>query len=64
MKLLDGAYMSLTTAQDKYRKQIAEAQHRVAEIIGDRWPDKMRLSNLEPRFDCRACGGRGVRGRT
>jgi hypothetical protein len=27
-------------------------------ISGDRWPDDMRLSDLEPRFTCQACGRR------
>jgi len=25
----------------------------------ERWPDEMRLSDIEPRFICAACGGRG-----
>jgi hypothetical protein len=29
-------------------------------ISGDRWPDKVRLSALEPRFTCQACGQRGA----
>jgi hypothetical protein len=29
-------------------------------MSGDRWPDEMRLSDLEPRFDCLACGKRGA----
>jgi hypothetical protein len=33
--------------------------HRVA-ISGDRWPDDVRLSDLEPRFVCSACGKRGA----
>jgi hypothetical protein len=28
-------------------------------ISGDQWPDDVRLSDLEPRFTCRACGRRG-----
>ena len=27
---------------------------------GDRWPDNTRLSDLEPRFVCSACGKRGA----
>jgi len=27
---------------------------------GDRWPDDVRLSDLEPRFVCTACGKRGA----
>jgi hypothetical protein len=29
-------------------------------MSGDRWPDGMRLSDLEPRFTCSACGKRGA----
>ena len=29
-------------------------------ISGDRWPDHVRLSDLEPRFTCYACGRRGA----
>jgi hypothetical protein len=29
-------------------------------VSGDRWPDDVRLSDLEPRFTCQACGRRGV----
>jgi hypothetical protein len=29
-------------------------------ISGDRWPDQVRLSDLEARFVCRACGTRGA----
>jgi hypothetical protein len=30
------------------------------EISGDRWPDGVRLSDLEPRLTCQACGKRGA----
>jgi hypothetical protein len=33
--------------------------HHVA-ISGDRWPDDVRLSDLEPRFICSACGKEGA----
>lgn len=33
--------------------------HHVALDV-DRWPDEVRLSDLEPRFVCRGCGGRGA----
>jgi hypothetical protein len=33
--------------------------HSIA-ISGDRWPDELRLSDLEPRFTCSACGKRGA----
>jgi hypothetical protein len=29
-------------------------------MSGDHWPDDVRLSDLEPRFTCRACGQRGA----
>jgi hypothetical protein len=29
-------------------------------ISGDRWADDLRLSDLEPRFICEACGRRGA----
>jgi hypothetical protein len=29
-------------------------------ISGDHWPDGVRLSDIEPRFACQACGQRGV----
>lgn len=33
--------------------------HSVA-ISAEGWPDDMRLSDLEPRFVCQACGKRGA----
>jgi hypothetical protein len=33
--------------------------HSVA-ISADRWPDDVRLSDLEPRFTCQACGHHGA----
>jgi hypothetical protein len=27
-------------------------------ISGERWPDDVRLSDLEPRFTCQVCGRR------
>jgi hypothetical protein len=29
-------------------------------ITGDPWPDDVRLSDLEPKFACKACGRRGA----
>jgi hypothetical protein len=29
-------------------------------MSGDRWPDDLRLSDLEPRLICSACGKRGA----
>jgi hypothetical protein len=33
--------------------------HSIA-ISGDGWPDDMRLSDIEARFTCKACGKRGA----
>ena len=33
--------------------------HSIA-ISGDAWPDDARLSDIEKRFTCRACGKRGA----
>jgi hypothetical protein len=33
--------------------------HSIA-ISGDPWPDDVRLSDIEPRFVCEACGKRGA----
>jgi hypothetical protein len=37
--------------------------HSIA-ISGDAWPDDVRLSDIEDRFVCRACGKRGALTRT
>jgi len=29
-------------------------------ISADQWPDDIRLSDIEPRFTCQACGKRGA----
>ena len=29
-------------------------------LSADRWPDDVRLSDLEPRLVCQRCGGRGA----
>jgi hypothetical protein len=29
-------------------------------ISADRWPDDIRLSDLEPLFTCQACGTKGA----
>ena len=33
--------------------------HSVA-LSADRWPDDLRLSDIEPRLVCEACGKRGA----
>jgi hypothetical protein len=37
--------------------------HSVA-LNGDHWPDDARLSDIEPGFNCAACGNRGADIRT
>jgi hypothetical protein len=29
-------------------------------MSADQWPDDVRLSDIEPRFVCKACGNRGA----
>jgi hypothetical protein len=29
-------------------------------LSADRWPDNLRLSDIEPQFVCKACGKRGA----
>jgi hypothetical protein len=36
-----------------------KCSHYIA-ISGDRWPDDVRLSDLEPKLTCSACGKRGA----
>jgi hypothetical protein len=36
-----------------------KCSHSIA-ISADRWPDDVRLSDLEARFVCRGCGKRGA----
>jgi hypothetical protein len=30
------------------------------EMSAEQWPDDVRLSDIEPRFVCKACGKRGA----
>ena len=30
------------------------------QMSADRWPDHVRLSDIEPQFVCKACGKRGA----
>ena len=42
---------------------IESSDYKCSHLItmsGDQWPDEMRLSDLEPRFICSACGKRGA----
>ncbi len=36
-----------------------KCSHGIA-LSADRWPDTIRLSDIEPRFVCKACGKRGA----
>ena len=36
-----------------------KCSHSLA-LMADQWPDDMRLSDIEPRFICAACGKRGA----
>jgi hypothetical protein len=36
-----------------------KCSHSIA-ISADKWPDDVRLSDLEPRFTCQRCGKRGA----
>jgi hypothetical protein len=36
-----------------------QCSHSIA-ISADRWPDHVRLSDIEPLFVCKACGKRGA----
>jgi hypothetical protein len=36
-----------------------KCSHSIA-ISAEQWPDDVRLSDLEPRFVCKACGRRGA----
>ena len=36
-----------------------KCSHSIA-LSADRWPDEVRLSDLEPLFVCQACGKRGA----
>ena len=29
-------------------------------VSSERWPDRVRLSDLEPKFTCQVCGHRGA----
>jgi hypothetical protein len=40
-------------------QQYYRCGHSIA-ISTDHWPDDLRLSNIEERFVCRACGKRGA----
>jgi hypothetical protein len=36
-----------------------KCSHSIA-VNADQWPDNLRLSDIEPRFVCKACGKRGA----
>jgi hypothetical protein len=42
---------------------VYSADHRCSHCVAmnaDHWPDDVRLSDIEPRFVCAACGKRGA----
>jgi hypothetical protein len=53
-ELRNGGVRGLLVYCSDYR-----CSHSIA-ISGDPWPDEMRLSDLELRFVCSACGRRGA----
>jgi hypothetical protein len=48
-----------TDPEDPALQQAHRCSHSIA-ISADRWPDDVRLSDLEARFACKACGKRGA----
>jgi hypothetical protein len=36
-----------------------QCSHSIA-VSADQWPDDLRLSDIEPQFECSACGKRGA----
>jgi hypothetical protein len=49
----------LAALQQTCAGKAAEAQYWIT-LSADQWPDDMRLSDLEDRFTCTACGKRGA----
>ena len=43
----------------KLQVYCVDCSHHVI-IDADRWPDHVRLSDLEPKFVCQSCGHRGA----
>jgi hypothetical protein len=41
-------------------QKITLGEMRSSGVRGDQWPDHLRLSDLESRFVCKACGQRGA----
>ena len=37
-----------------------KCSHSIELLDADQWPDDLRLSDIEPRFICQACGRRGA----
>ena len=42
------------------RKHLPRSVSYLLFTWADQWPDQVRLSDLEPRFVCKACGKRGA----
>jgi hypothetical protein len=55
--IMDGPCRSIIDAG--VRETDYRCSHHIT-MSGDRWPDEVRLSDLEPRFACQACGQRGA----
>lgn len=55
--IVPGGY-SARNAHRCFLKKTRQCSHNV-EPDAARWPDEVRLSDLEPRFICTACGKRG-----
>jgi hypothetical protein len=47
------------SARSGLLRRLPRCSHHI-KIDADRWPDPIRLSDLEPRFTCQACGHRGA----
>jgi hypothetical protein len=68
LRIAAGAVTSAVAVYDAPRKQRDskffdcsdyKCSHSIA-ISGDQWPDDVRLSDIEGRFVCKACGKRGA----
>jgi hypothetical protein len=53
-EMLDGGVRGILVRCSDYR-----CAHHIA-MPADAWPDSVRLSDLEPRFVCQACGRKGA----
>ena len=51
--------IQLRLEQHPGRRTLSKCAHSVV-ISAERWPDYVRLSDLEPKFTCQICGLRGA----